>query len=139
METHKRIPLFTPIVGNGKYKVNPVHMNDLVNVLIDAIDNKKSNNKKYYIVGPKNLEFNEFVDIINEKLGIKRIKLHIPLFMSFILAKIMEKLLNNSPLTTSTVKATKTDKLYSIKEAKKDFNYNPTSFKEGIKKVKNGI
>ena len=136
---NKKIPFFTPIVGDGKYKINPVYINDVISAIIAVINNKKAINKTYYIVGPNNIEFNEFIDIINKNLDIKRKKIHIPIWLCMLIAKLLERLIKKATITVSTIKAIKTTSFYSIGEAKKDFNYNPIDFKDGILKIKDGI
>ncbi len=139
IKINKKIPFFTPIIGNGKYKINPVHVNDVISAIISVINNKKSKNKLYYVLGPKEIEFNEFIDEINKALNLKRKKLNIPIPICLLIAKILERLVNKPILTISTIKATRNNIFYSIEEAKKDFNYDPIDFKRGILEIKNGI
>jgi len=139
INVNRKIPFFTPIIGDGKYKINPVYINDVIFAIIAVINNKKTINKTYYIVGPRNIEFNEFIDIINKNLHIKRKKIHIPIWLCFLIANLLERLIKKAPVTVSTIKAIKTTSFYSIEEAKEDFNYKPIDFKEGILKIKDGI
>ena len=131
---NKKIPFFAPIIGNGKYIINPAHIDDVISAILSAVNNKNALNKTYYILGPKNIKFNYFIDTINKAYGIKRRKLHIPIVLCTLIAFILEKLINKPYLTMSTINALKANPNYSIEEAKKDLNYNPISFQEGIKK-----
>ena len=139
IKTIKKIQIILPVIGNGKYKINPVNIDDVINAIIASIENKKAINKTYYILGAKELEFNEFLDIVIKTLGLKRIKIHIPIVFSLFIAKILERLINNPPITISTIKAVQTPTNYDIKQAKKDLNYNPIDFHSGMLKLKDGI
>jgi len=136
MNINRKIPLITPVVGNGKYKVSPIHVKDVTSAIIKVGEDKKIANKTYCIVGPTSLEFNEFVEIINQSIKIKRKKVHIPLFICYILAKVGETLIKNPPLTTGIIKTLKKETFYDITEAQRDFKFNPIEFKKGMENIK---
>ena len=103
---------FVPIPGNGNFKLQPLYVKDLVNIIIKSI---KLNNKEYFIAGSQQLTFNDLVDIISKNFSKKIYKIKIP--------KFIVKLKNKTLLH---------DKICNINEIKKDFNFTPLSFEEGI-------
>src|SRR3989344_4193740 len=83
VKINKKIPFFTPIVGNGRYTINPVYINDVIFAIINVLNHKDTIGKTYTIVGPKNITFDNFIEIIHSNLGIKRKKIHIPFFLCY--------------------------------------------------------
>ncbi|MEK6856863.1 MAG: NAD(P)-dependent oxidoreductase [Nanoarchaeota archaeon] len=101
------------IPGNGKMKLQPLLVDDLINVLLKIIKTDKKN--KTYFLGGEVLSLNEIVDKICKVLSKKPVKINIPGFIIRILDK-------NQLL----------DKTGNLDEIKKDFGFNPTSFEKGI-------
>jgi nucleoside-diphosphate-sugar epimerase len=80
-----------PVVGNGKYRLQPVHIDDLSNVIVKSIDDQFTYNNAFDIGGPDILTFNDLVDVIAGALGKKGIKLHQPAFFIRIMATILDR------------------------------------------------
>ena len=80
-----------PVVGHGKYRLQPVHVDDLCEVILKTIDDEFAYNKTFEIGGREILTFNEIVDIVGKTLGKKVIKLHQPVFIMKILAALFDR------------------------------------------------
>lgn len=112
----KNYPLI-PIPGKGEIKLQPLFIEDFINIILQGIKSKKRN-KEYFVAGPEPISFNEIIDTISKTLSKKVYKIHIPNIFIFIINK---NLLQN--------------KICDITKIKKDFIFNPISFEEGIKKI----
>ncbi len=112
----KNYPLI-PIPGKGEIKLQPIFVDDFVDLLIQGIKSKKRN-KEYFVAGPEPISFNEIINIISKILSKKIYKIHIP---NIFIPLINKNLLQN--------------KICDITKIKKDFTFNPISFEEGIKKM----
>ena len=107
---------FAVIPGNGEAKLQPLFVDDIVNLIVKII--KSERKKKTYFVGGEILSFNQIVDTISRVLSkkVKKVrKINIPRFAV--------RFLNKSLLQDKTCK---------IDEIKKDFDFNPRSFEKGI-------
>ena len=69
--------LFVPVIGNGKYLRQPVHLNNL-NELIEYSIKSELKNKVFEIGGPRQISFNEIIDIISKSKSKMNIKTHLP-------------------------------------------------------------
>ena len=116
IELIKKYPII-PIPGNGEFKLQPILVDDLVNLIIKAVKSKIKN-KIYFVAGPKPITFNQIVDIISKKFSKRVYRINIPKFIIYLKNK---NLLN--------------DKVCSIDKVKKDFNFNPVTFEVGINKI----
>ncbi len=126
--TLKSVPFIIPIMGNGNYKINPVHIQDTVNS-IDASIKTKEKNKIYDIAGAENLSFNEIIKICKKRFNIYKLNIHIPIFLAIIMFKMIPI------VSTESIKGINEDTNADISLLKNDLKINPISFREGIKNV----
>ncbi len=68
-----------PIVGSGTVRLQPVYIDDLVEVFKKIILNPAFYGKTLEVGGPEQLSFNEIMDDIKEALGSKKPTVHVPL------------------------------------------------------------
>lgn len=122
-----------PVLGKGDYLQQPVYVKDLANVIVRAYMNPISVKRIYNISGAEALTYNEVIDITAKALGVKVLKLHIPMKLSYYLLKIYEKLSKKPKLKSEQVLRLNENKDFSYEEAKIDLDYNPLSFSKGIK------
>lgn len=106
-----------PIPGKGNFKLQPVFVDDIVKIILKAVESKLKN-KIYFIGGSDALSFNEIVDKIANHLNKKIIKINIPVFLI--------KLINKSLLS---------DKICNNNNVEKDFNFKTRKFDEIIKEI----
>lgn len=128
----KRLPVL-PILGPGTYLQQPVYVKDLANVIVNAFEKKVSIKKAYNISGAEPLTYNEIVDITGKVLGIKVLKIHIPVKLSYNLLKVYEKISKTPKLKAEQVLRLNENKDFSYEEAKSELEYKPLSFEDGIK------
>jgi len=124
----RKIPFFVPIIGSGKYALFPIHVKDVSDSIKQCILHKKTDNKEYDIVGKEKVYFIDLINLLKKEVKINKPNLHIPIFFFKIIALLFPKIISKENLKNLTQ-----DSLANIEPAKKDFNYNPIKFDEGIK------
>ena len=117
-----RLPVM-PLYYNGKTKFSPIHVTDLVEIILDTI---KSEKKSLVIecIGPEELSFKEILNKILLSINKKRFFFPIPLKLAKLTAKVLQ-LLPNPLLTEDQLKLLKYDNI-------KTGNYK-TNFDLGFK------
>jgi NADH dehydrogenase len=93
-------PVF-PIPGDGKYKLQPIYVEDLAKMAVEAVG--KSENQVIDAIGPETYTFNELVSTLKSPLGSLAIPLHVAPDLSFFLSNIMGKFLEDVVLTREEV------------------------------------
>ncbi len=69
-----------PIFGNGKTKVQPVYVDDLVNCILSIIENKLFRNQTLTIAGPEQITIEEFIKLLHQSSYKKKLRLiHLPI------------------------------------------------------------
>ena len=122
----KKLP-FIPIIGNGKSLIQPVYVEDVVDVIMKCI-NGRLNNKIYDIGGPNSFSFNDYIEIISNELNINKPKIHFPrhIFLPFVLT--IGRFIK-LPITHELIYSLPQDKISNIKSAEKELDFKPKDFK----------
>ncbi len=120
-----------PMIGNGKNKLQPVYVGDVVDAILKSFSKDR---KIYNIAGPEALTTKQFKNIILEKMGKKKLTVHIPLSFVIACASVLEKISKNPFLTREQALGFKQDRVLDISLSRKELGFNPTPFSKGIEK-----
>jgi NADH dehydrogenase len=71
----RRFPVF-PVFGSGRYAVQPVFVEDLAEIAVDAA--QASGDVEMDAVGPETLTFNEMLNFIGDSIGSRTLFTHLP-------------------------------------------------------------
>lgn len=120
-------PFVIPVIGNGRYKINPVHIDDVVKAICKAIDSKKATNKGYDVAGGENISFNEIIRICKEKFKIRKIAIHVPISLCLLIFRFFPI------ISLDAIRGINEDSNADTKGLEKDLRIKTISFREGIK------
>lgn len=71
-----------PVIGNGRYKMTPVAVENVAAGFVAALERPDSTGQTYHCGGPQDLSYDEILDHIGRALGKTRVaKLHQPLLL----------------------------------------------------------
>ncbi len=125
------------IPGDGKKTGNYVFIDDVINGYILAAEKGKAGER--YILGGENITFDEFFLTVEKVTGVHRKMFHLPLFVMFAAARLMEwqnKITGIPPaITASWVKKYLHDWSLSSAKAERELGYRITSFEDGVRKT----
>lgn len=93
---------------------------------------EKTARKAYDLSGEKPLQMIEVFKMISDSLNKKTAFVSVPMGFGVFLAKVAKVFSLGKVDYVERVQRMGEDRSYPHAEAKKDFNYNPMSFKEGI-------
>ncbi|MFQ6035085.1 MAG: complex I NDUFA9 subunit family protein [Sedimentisphaerales bacterium] len=131
-EKINKLPVF-PVFGNGRYRLQPVSVENVAEGFAKAIESKQAFNKIFEIGGPKKYEFNELLDAIGKTLGKRVWKLHIPLFVTKPLLWLIGRF-SFSPITYEQLTMLLEDSVCDERQFYKTFKIEPIPLEEGIKR-----
>jgi nucleoside-diphosphate-sugar epimerase len=80
------MPFVVPVVGDGRYRFQPIFVDDLAAGFAKSLSHIPSYGKTYDVAGPEQFSFNDLLNIVGEKIGEKKLKLHLPLVLMKCLA-----------------------------------------------------
>jgi nucleoside-diphosphate-sugar epimerase len=122
-----------PLVDKGQALQQPVHVDDLVNVILTAADTKKAVGKAYDIGGKDSMTLKILFEDVSHVTGKKLILVNLPSRYLAFLLRLYEKTTKKPKLKEEQIKRLAENKNVDISYAKNDLNYQPRSFFEGIK------
>jgi len=127
IEKLKKLP-FVPIVGSGKYYIYPVSIYDVVFSIERCLNNKKTDRKEYDLPGGERVYFIDLINELKKSRGINKINIKIPLSICKMISIIFPKIISRENINNMTENS-----LADFRDAKKDFDYNPIKFSEGVR------
>lgn len=132
MDIVKKWPIiFVP--GNGKSLMQPIFVEDVAKYIENAL--KYDVTGVYVIAGASRISMNHFIDAIAKLLGVRIIKIHLPLWVLHPLIAGLEIIMKHPPIKWSQLKNLNTDRVYDITNTIKIFGHKPAELKEGLKKT----
>lgn len=131
----KRLP-FLPVLGDGEYKMQPMYIEDEIEVFLKVLKDEKTIGQVYEIGGPEPLTYNQIMDTLGEVLiGRKRPKIHLPVSINRPFISLGEAILPNPILTISDLELLLLDAICERNAAEEVFEMKLTPFREGLEKT----
>jgi uncharacterized protein YbjT (DUF2867 family) len=127
----RKFPIFG-LPGSGLYKLSPVYVDDLAQLVVESIYQK--NDLVWDAVGPDEYTFREMVEMIAETIGVKRTILPLPPKLALRAAQILSLFVRDVMLTPEEVDGLMADLLIS-----KESPRCKTSLKSWLEKNKNDV
>jgi len=90
---------FIPVIGKGDYKLQMVYIEDVAEFVAKALQMPETIGQTYCLGGPDIMTMNEVLDFLASWKGIKKPKIHVPLFVMRPVSAVMKAILPNPPVT----------------------------------------
>lgn len=127
----KRLPVI-PVIGDGNYKLQPVHIDDIAAGVAGTIDDDRAINGTFEIGGPEVMTFNRLLDEIGAALVKKKVKkIHQPILLMKALAGIFGRFAWY-PVTVEQITMLLEGNFTSDRSFFDLYKIAPRSFKESI-------
>lgn len=123
-----------PIIGNGKYRLQPVDIDNVADGFVKSLDDERSFGKIYEIGGPEQFSYDRMIDIIADVRGKKVKKAHIPTLFMKLSAELLEYF-SFFPLSKGQIAMLKEENITDSDQYFKDFKIKPIGFEESLKKA----
>ncbi len=127
----KKLPV-VPIIGSGKTKFQLISIHDVVDCLCLSLSNDKTINQTIPLGGPEHLSYEQIIDIIIQKLKLKRLKIHVPISVLRPIVWVMQKLMPNPLLTSPELSMLSVDNTTRLDAVESVFFFSPKRFSEGL-------
>jgi uncharacterized protein YbjT (DUF2867 family) len=97
-----------PLIGGGRTRLQPVHVNDVAEAVYQSLRNPDAVGKTYELTGPETYTIREILDLVLASKGRSRRFISIPFALASPLARVLERL-PGAPLTVAQVDLLKDD------------------------------
>jgi len=112
--TLRRLPAFG-IPGDGRYPIQPVHVEDVAEVAVQA--GESAENTTLDVGGPDILTFNDFVALVRAAIGSRALLMHMPVSASLAAARLIGLIVRDVVLTRHEVTELRERLMYSTQPA----------------------
>jgi uncharacterized protein YbjT (DUF2867 family) len=129
----KYLPV-VPVIGDGRYRFQPVYVEELAAIMAHASRLDRTNGKIYEVGGPEQLTYMEILDIIKRVLGRKRLTVHIPISWVMMAAAVTEKVLKPAPLTRDQIRMLEKESVCDNTVVEKEFGVTFSRFELQLQK-----
>jgi NADH dehydrogenase len=99
-----RIAPVTPIVGDGRQRIQPIWVDDVAEYFAQGVRRDDVAGRTFEIGGPDVVDWNELYDRIKRVLGKRRPSIHIPFGVMRLNAALLSALPGKAPITPDQVK-----------------------------------
>jgi nucleoside-diphosphate-sugar epimerase len=126
----RKLPI-VPVVGTGKLDIAPVYVADVVTAIVAALERPDiAAGKVYTLAGPP-ATFDEVVDGVLDRLGLRKRKLHIPGLVALALARALARL-PEPPVTRDNVLGMIQPADHDSSLARAELDVSPRPLREGL-------
>src|SRR6185503_7871446 len=94
----KSLPV-VPVIGSGKLELDPIHVDDVCEVLAQCVTRPDVVGRTYDLLGPERVTFNDFLARLAQRLGIRKPVIHIPGWFALIMARILGMISKRPPVS----------------------------------------
>jgi NADH dehydrogenase len=125
-----------PVIGSGRYRQDPVHVDDVAGAAVSCVERADElNGRTFDLGGADSLSFNDVLDEIMAAKGLRKRKLHLPVWVCRVIATVSKRVLANPPLTNENIEGLLTAPPLDIAPARAAFGYAPRTFAEGFRET----
>ena len=122
-----------PIPGGGKRLQQPVHVADLANAIVQAIESEQVVGKAVDVPGPEPLSFRDLLLAAGKAVGRKPLLVPVPLRPTVAVLEAYEKIVASPRIKAEQLERLSEDKAFDVGPARALLDYNGRSFAEGVR------
>ncbi len=126
-----RLPVL-PVPGGGRHLQQPVHVGDVADAVLNAIERPETAGTTYDIAGPEPLSFADLMQVSARAVGRRTRFVPVPLSPLVAAARAYELLAARPRIRAEQLQRLAEDKAFSIQDAARDLGYAPRPFADGI-------
>jgi len=126
-------PLFLPVPGGGGRLQQPVHVADVAEAVLSAVERPGTAGSCYDIAGPEPVTFAELLRMSAAAVGCRARLLPVPLAPVIALTRCYERLSSRPKIRAEQWQRLAEDKAFPIDAARRDLEFAPRPLAEGVR------
>jgi nucleoside-diphosphate-sugar epimerase len=130
----RKLPVI-PVIGPGQWRLRPLFLDDLLDVIVDVLARPELAGRTYDVGGPDLVTYDELLAAICAAIGRRCRTVHLPLGVSYALAWTLERILPSPPLTTDNVRGAQRDAHCDLRALERDLGRRLTPLAEGLRRI----
>ena len=122
-----------PVPGGGRHLQQPVHVADVADAVLTAVERPGAAGMTYDVAGPEPLSFAELLRVCARAVASRARFVPVPLTPVIALASGFERVSQHPPIRAEQLRRLAEDKAFGIEAAIRDLGYSPRPFADGIR------
>ncbi len=127
-----RVPVL-PVPGGGRHLQQPVHVADVADAVLNAVERPAAAGHCYDVAGPEPLSFTELLRSCARAAGSRTRLVPVPLAPLVAAARCYEVLSARPRIRAEQLQRLAEDKAFAIDDATRDLGYAPRQFSDGVR------
>jgi len=123
-----------PVIGDGSYVIYPIFVDDLATAILKAIDSPQTIGKTYDMGGPEAMTYDQILDCLMERLGVRARRVHVSLTLCGLTGRILQTVSKHPIVFMDQVLAQQAIVQCDIGSARRDLGFTPVDFRSGLAK-----
>jgi predicted dehydrogenase/nucleoside-diphosphate-sugar epimerase len=124
-----------PVIGDGRIELDPIHLDDVNEVIVQCLTRDDVLGKAYDLLGPDRVTFNQFLDRLGAEIGVKKPYVHLPGGPMLLAARVGKALLGRFPVTEDNVFGLVSPAKVDRESAFRDFKLAWRTLDQGLRDV----
>ncbi|ADJ25666.1 NAD-dependent epimerase/dehydratase [Dehalogenimonas lykanthroporepellens BL-DC-9] len=125
------VPFIVPIAGNGKSRLQPIWVGDVVTCVMKLVAGEKSG-ESCPVGGPEIMTYETMLDELLRAMGKKQLKIKIPRPLMLPAVAVMDKLFSNPPISMAEFKSMEIENTTDPDAVEKQFDFKPMPLRDGL-------
>jgi NADH dehydrogenase len=134
----KFIPLVFPVIGGGKTRFQPIHVDDVARCIIGCLDSYRLDNSIIDIGGLQHLSYDEVLDAVMAELRTRRLRLRLRQPAMRSLVGLGERLFPHPPVTRQQLDLFSIDNTTDLGNVPRTFGFQPLRFEDNLGYLRQG-
>tara|TARA_Y100001968_G_scaffold285478_2_gene285482 strand:- start:4530 stop:5444 length:915 start_codon:yes stop_codon:yes gene_type:complete len=133
-ETIRRSPL-VPIPGDGHFQLQPVNIEDTVELFFRIFESEQPPSGTYDVAGPAPISINQLIKEVAQAQGTRARPLHVPASLALLGARLLGRLMEHPPANIDQVMAFLQHTRVNIEPTMRDFAWQPRALPDGLRET----
>lgn len=125
-------PFMAPVPGKGEALFQPVAVEDVVECIIRIIDDDGFSYRVLDIGGPRHVSYSDMVDALLKVLGLRRLKVPVPVALMRAVVPVMGLFFRDPPVTPVELKQLELNNITDPDSVYKNFGFKPRDLNNGL-------
>ena len=121
-----------PIAGDGQALFQPMAVDELARCVALCFEQEELANQVVELGGPEHLTYDRLIDLVAETLGVRRVKMHVPLPLMRRIVQLMELTLPRPPATTQQLDLLSIENTTGLDNVERWFGFRPRPVRGNI-------
>ena len=127
----KMVPV-VPVAGSGANRFQPIAADDVARCVATAVLQEGHYGRVAEIGGPRQYTYRELLRVVAATLGVRRLRVHVPVPCMRIAAAVMEGVLPRPPVTREQLRYLDLDSVADEDSVEREFGFAPQPLEEGL-------